>query len=212
MSTVPMRVLALSALLVSTSVFAAKSKPQPLPIVDTILAPRDVAFPGTIHLDVNATDVDRGIIEVRETVPAIPGPLVLLAPKWLPGNHNASGQIDKLAGFTFTANGQPLRWVRDKVDVYAFHLDVPAGATSVEAHFQFLSPTDEAQGRVVVTREMLNIQWDAVSLYPAGTFVRNIPIVASLTLPAEWKAATALRPSSMSPGNRISYGEVASDT
>ena len=207
-----MRVLALSALLVSTSVFAANSKPQPLPIVDTILAPRDVAFPGTIHLDVNATDVERGIIEVRETVPAMPGPLVLLAPKWLPGNHNASGQIDKLAGFTFTANGQPLRWVRDKIDVYAFHLDVPAGATSVEARFQFLSPTDEAQGRVVVTREMLNIQWDAVSLYPAGTFVRNIPIVASLTLPAEWKAGTALRPTATSPGNRISYGEVAYDT
>ena len=162
-----MRALALSVLLVSTSVFAANSKPQPLPIVDTIPTPRDVAFLGTIHLDVTATDVDRGIIEVRETIPVTSGPLVLLAPKWLPGNHNASGQIDKFAGFRFTANGQPLRWVRDKVDVYAFHLDVPAGATSVEARFQFLSPTDEAQGRVIVTREMLNIQWDAVSLYPS---------------------------------------------
>ena len=212
MSSVPTRVLALSVLLVSTSVFAANSKPRPLPIVDTIPAPRDVAYPGTINLDVTATDVDRGIIDVRETIPATSGPLVLLAPKWLPGNHNASGQIDKLAGFTFTANGQPLHWVRDKVDVYAFHLDVPTGATSVEAHFQFLSPTDEAQGRVVVTREMLNIQWDAVSLYPAGTFVRNIPIVASLTLPAGWKAATALRPTATSPGNRISYGGVAYDT
>ena len=212
MSIVPMRVLALSALLVSTSVFAANSKPQPLPIVDTIPPARDVAFHGTIHLDVTATDVDRAIIEVRETIPVTSGPLVLLAPKWLPGNHNASGQIDKLAGFTFTANGQPLRWVRDKVDVYAFHLDVPAGATSVETHFQFLSPTDEAQGRVVITREMLNIQWDAVSLYPAGTFIRNIPIVASLTLPAGWKAATALRPTEMSPDNHITYGEVAYDT
>jgi membrane-associated protease RseP (regulator of RpoE activity) len=110
MSSVPTRVLALSALLVSTSVFAANSKPRPLPIVDTIPAPRDVAYPGTINLDVTATDVDRGIIDVRETIPATSGPLVLLAPKWLPGNHNASGQIDKLAGFTFTANGQPLHW------------------------------------------------------------------------------------------------------
>lgn len=212
MSSVPMRVLALSALLVSTSVFAANSKPQPLPIVDTIPAPRDVAFPGTIHLDVTATDVDRGIIEVRETIPVTPGPLVLLAPKWLPGNHNASGQIDKFAGFMFTANGQPLRWVRDKVDVYAFHLDVPGGATSVEARFQFLSPTDEAQGRVIITREMLNIQWDAVSLYPSGIFVRNIPVVASLTLPTGWKAATALRPTATSSRNRITFGEVAYDT
>ena len=212
MSSVTSRALALSALLLSTSAFAANSKPQPLPIVDTIPVARDVAFPGTIRLDVTATDLDRGIIEVRETIPATPGPLVLLAPKWLPGNHGPTGQIDKLAGFIFTANGQPLRWVRDKVDVFAFHLDVPAGATSVEARFQFLSPTAEDQGRIVVTREMSNIQWDAVSLYPAGTFVRNIPVIASLTIPAGWKAATALRPTATSSDNRITFGEVAYDT
>jgi predicted metalloprotease with PDZ domain len=216
MSSITSRAFALSALLLSTSALAANSKPQPVPIVDTIPAARDIAFPGTIHLDVTATDLDRGIIEVRETIPATPGPLVLLAPKWLPGNHNASGQIDKLAGFTFTANGRPLRWVRDKVDVFAFHLDVPAGATSVEARFQFLSPTAEDQGRIVVTREMSNIQWNAVSLYPAGYFVRNIPVVASLTIPAGWKAATALRSSASafgtSPGNRITFGEVSYDT
>jgi predicted metalloprotease with PDZ domain len=212
MSSVTSRALALSTLLLSTSAFAANSKPQSQPIVDTIPAARDIAFPGTIHLDVTATDLDRGIIEVRETIPATSGPLVLLAPKWLPGNHNASGQIDKLAGFTFTANGRPLRWVRDKVDVFAFHLDVPAGATSVEARFQYLSPTAEDQGRIVVTREMSNIQWVAVSLYPAGTFVRNIPVIASLTIPAGWKAATALRPTATSPDNRITFGEVAYDT
>ena len=212
MSSVTSGALALSTLLLSTSALAANSTPQPLPIVDTIPVARDVAFPGTIRLDVTATDLDRGIIEVRETIPATPGPLVLLAPKWLPGNHGPTGQIDKLAGFTFTANGQPLRWVRNKVDVFAFHLDVPAGATSIEARFQFLSPTAEDQGRIVVTREMSNIQWDAVSLYPAGTFVRNIPVIASLTIPAGWKAATALRPTATSSDNRITFGEVAYDT
>ena len=87
MSSVTSGALALSTLLLSTSALAANSKPQPLPIVDTIPVARDVAFPGTIRLDVTATDLDRGIIEVRETIPATPGPLVLLAPKWLPGNH-----------------------------------------------------------------------------------------------------------------------------
>ena len=209
---VPLRALPLALTLLSTSALATNSKPQPVPIVDTIPAARDMAFPGTIRLDVTATDLDRGIIEVRETIPATPGPLVLLLPKWLPGNHSPSGQIDKLAGFTFTANGQPLRWVRDKVDVFAFHLVVPAGATSVEARFQFLSPTAEDQGRIVVTREMANIQWNAVSLYPAGYFVRDIPVVASLTIPAGWKAATALRPTATSLENRITFGEVSYDT
>ncbi|MDP9086199.1 MAG: peptidase M61, partial [Pseudomonadota bacterium] len=56
------------------------------------------------------------------------------------------------------------------------------------------------------------IQWNAVSLYPAGYFVRNIPVRASLTIPAGWRAATALRPSASptarSPG-RIDYGVVS---
>ena len=212
MSSVTSRAFALFALLLSSSAVAANSKPEPLPIVDTIPAPRDVAFAGTIRLDVSATDLDRGIIEVRETIPVTPGSIVLLLPKWLPGNHGPTGQIDKLAGFTFTADGKPLAWVRDKVDVFAFHLDVPGGATSVEARFQYLSPTAEDQGRIVVTREMSDIQWNAVSLYPAGYFVRDIPVVASLTLPIGWKGATALRPTAISPNNKITFEEVSYDT
>ena len=46
-----MRVLAFSALFVSTSVFAADSKPQPLPIVDT-----DIAAIGIDGLMMLATD------------------------------------------------------------------------------------------------------------------------------------------------------------
>jgi predicted metalloprotease with PDZ domain len=210
------RAFALSAFVFTPAAFAANSRPQPVPIIDTIPAARDVPYPGTIHLDVTATDLDRGVIEVREAIPATPGPLVLLLPKWLPGNHGPSGPIDKLAGFAFSANGKPLAWVRDKVDVTAFHLDVPAGATRVEARFQYLSPTAGDQGRIVVTREMSNIQWNAVSLYPAGYFVRDIPVVASLTLPAGWKAATALRPTASTSGsataNRITFGEVSYDT
>ena len=149
---------------------------------------------------------------MRETIPvAGPGRLVLMLPRWLPGNHSPTGQIDKLGGISFTAGGKTLKWVRDPVEVFAFHLDVPAGATSVEARFQYLSPTAEDQGRVVVTREMSNIQWNAVSLYPAGYFVRQIPVKASLTLPIGWKAATALRPTATSSMNRIDYGVVDYD-
>ena len=31
-------------------------------------------------------------------MPVQPGPLTLLYPKWLPGNHSPTGQIEKVAG------------------------------------------------------------------------------------------------------------------
>ena len=189
------------------------STPQAVPIVDTIPPPRDVDYPGTLTLAVDATDVARGIFRVHETVPvAGPGPMVLLAPKWLPGDHGPTGQIDKLAGLVVTAGGAPVAWKRDTVDVRAFHITVPAGAAALDVAFQYVSPTDEDQGRVVMTPAMLNIEWDTVSLYPAGYYVRRIPITASVTYPHGWKAATALRPDGPAAGDTIRYGQVAYDT
>lgn len=191
---------------------AANSAPQPVPIVETIPAARDVAYPGTIRLDVEATDLARGIVKVRETIPvAGPGRLVLLAPKWLPGNHAPRGPIEKLADLQIFANGQKLTWMRDPVDVYAFHVDVPEGVREIETRFLHLSATAGDQGRVTVTREMMNIQWEAVSLYPAGYFTRQIPIQASLTIPTGWRAATALRPTA-TEGDRLDYATVSYET
>jgi len=190
-------------------ILAANSAPQPQPFADNIPAARDIAYPGTIRLSVEAIDLARGIMKVRETIPvAGPGPLVLLAPKWLPGNHAPRGPIEKLANLEITANGQKLAWLRDPVDVYAFHVDVPAGAKEVEVRFLHLASTAADQGRITVTREMMNVQWEAVSLYPAGYFTRQIPVQASLTIPGGWRAASALRPTG-GDGGRIDYGVVS---
>jgi predicted metalloprotease with PDZ domain len=190
------------------------SKPQPLPIVDTIAPAKDVAYPGTIALTVDATDTIHGVFKVTETIPVVGGPLTLLFPKWLPGAHAPSGTIDKMGGLVITANGKPLRWTRDLVDVFAFHINVPAGATEIVAQFQYLSPTDEDQGRVVMTQEMLNLQWDSVALYPAGYFTRGITIKPTAIYPQGWRAATALRPSgtASAAGGRVDYAPVAFDT
>lgn len=158
-----------------------------------IPAPRDVAYPGTVTLAVDATDVTRGIFRVSETLPvAGPGPLTLLYPEWLPGNHSPRGQIDKVAGLTITAGGRPLPWLRDPVNVFAYHVDVPAGVSSLDIRFQFVSPVATAQGRVVATPVMLNLQWNAVALYPAGYNTARIPFAASVTLPDGWKQASGL--------------------
>ena len=172
---------------------AQNSAPEAAPFVDTIPAARDVAWPGTISVSVDATDVTRGIFSVTETIPVTGGePLTLLYPKWLPGHHSDDGPIRELAGIRFFAGKNPLVWRRDPVDVYGFHVEVPHGVSSIEARYQFLGPTDQPQGRVVTTPDMLELEWNAVVLYPAGYYVRRIPMEASVKLPAGWKAASAL--------------------
>ncbi|WP_414900651.1 M61 family metallopeptidase [Sphingomonas flavalba] len=194
----------LVAMLAAVPVLAVNSAPQPTPIVDTIPTAKDEPYPGTIALAVDATDVTRGIFRVKQTIPvAQAGPMVLLYPKWLPGNHSTTGPIPKLAGLVITAGGQPVPWRRDPVDVYAFHIDVPAGAGQIDLQFQYLSATDGPQGRIQMTPEMLSLQWEKVSLYPAGYFTRRIPIKATATYPDGWTAASGL-PSTAS-GATYSY-------
>lgn len=188
-----LRNAALAAVLSLSATALAGAQPiAPLP--PPTPAPQDVAYPaGALTLEVDATDTARGIFRVHEVVPVTgPGPITLLYPQWLPGNHGPRGPINQLAGLQVTANGQPVTWRRDTVDVYAFHIDAPAGATSLDLTYQFVSPTSGSQGRIVMTRQMLNLQWNAVVLYPAGYYASRIRVRPSLTLPNGWTGATAL--------------------
>jgi predicted metalloprotease with PDZ domain len=146
-----------------------------------------------IALNVDATDVTRGIFRVRETVPITqPGQLVLLYPKWLPGYHAPAGPIDKLGGMTISAQGKSLAWQRDPNDVYAFHVEVPTGATEIAIEFQYLSPVMPQQGRIVTTDDMLALEWHTVVLYPQGNAADHINVAASVSLPQGWSYATSL--------------------
>jgi predicted metalloprotease with PDZ domain len=205
----PLPMLLLSTVLASPAIAqitpVSNSQPAPLARIDTIPPARDFAYPGTIQLTVDASDVTRGIFKIHERVPVTgAGDLVMLYPEWLPGHHSPSGQINKVAGFRATAGGRELEWKRDPLDVHAFHVAVPQGVTAVDVEFQYVSPTDGNQGRIVATPDMASIQWIANSMYPAGYFVRNIPVQASVIIPNGWKVATALRPSGQT-GNRIDY-------
>jgi predicted metalloprotease with PDZ domain len=183
----------------------------PLSLPPEIAAPRDAPYPGTIRLAVDATDVTRHIFRVKETIPVRTGSLTLLYPKWLPGTHSPAGRIDALAGLMIQANGRRVEWVRDTVDVYAFHVDVPAGATNLDLEFQFLSAGDSNEGRIVMTPEMLNLQWNSVILYPAGHFVQQITFEPSITLPNGWQFATALEAASTS-GSQAAFKPVSLET
>ncbi|MBB5711752.1 M61 family metallopeptidase [Sphingomonas xinjiangensis] len=207
------RALSFAALLLATTVpvAAQNSAPQPVPIVDTIPAPRDVDYPGTIQLDIDATNTQQGIFQVKQTLPvAKSGHMVLLFPKWLPGKHGPRGEIEKLAGLQILANGKRVPWTRDDVDVFAFHVDVPSGARSLDIQFQFISATKPEQGRIVMTPDMMSLQFNSLSLYPAGYFVRRIPVQARVKYPAGWTAASGLP--SKAVGSTYTYEKTSYDT
>jgi len=167
------------------------------PALPVALAPipaaKDEAYPGVIKLHVDATDIDRRLIQVRQTIPVSgPGPLILFYPQWIPGQHGPVGPVANVGGLTFTANGQRLEWVRNTVQPWAYQIEVPAGVSEVDVAFQWLTPIEGAQGRVVVTPEMLNIQWEKALLYPAGYYSRQITFQPTLKLPQGWNYGVAL--------------------
>lgn len=156
-------------------------------------AAQDTPYPGTIALHVDATDTVQGIFRVHETIPVAPGPLTLLYPQWIPGDHSPTGPIAMLAGLRIVANGQALPWLRDKYDVYAFQVEVPQGVSQLEVEFQYLSSRDD--GGFEITDRMMDMAWNTVSLYPAGHYTRGITVAPSVTFPHDWQFGTALETS-----------------
>ncbi|HET9390479.1 MAG TPA: hypothetical protein VFO44_12590, partial [Steroidobacteraceae bacterium] len=165
---------------------------------------QNIPYPGTLTLKVDLTDLERRLIGVRESIPVKPGPLTLLYPEWLPGNHAPRGPIDALAGLILTAGSRRVEWTRDPVNVYAFHLDVPPGTNRLDAQFQFASPFLHDQGRTVVTPDIVGLQWNTVVLYPAGYYSSRIPIAPSVVLPEGWEFAAALDEDSRN-ANQVSF-------
>jgi len=150
-----------------------------------------------ITLALDATEAPRKIFHARLTIPVTPGTLTLYYPKWIPGEHGPTGPIEDLAGLVFTANnGQTLKWRRDLVDGWAFHVDVPEGVSSVDAALDFISPTGSDEGIFTggasSTDKLSVISWNTVLLYPEGWSTNDLTYEASLRLPSAWKFGTPL--------------------
>src|SRR5262245_22331696 len=128
--------LGLCLALKTITVVAQSAGPQPLPMPAQVVAPRDFPYPGAIRLEVDATDLARRLFKVHETIPVRSGEsITLYYPQWIPGNHSPTGRVDSIAGLLINANGARVEWVRDPLDVFAFHINVPAGATSLDVNF-----------------------------------------------------------------------------
>ena len=183
-----MRAALLTALLLTTTALAAPPVASPLP--PPLPSPQDQPYPGVIDLQVGV-DPAHHVFDITETIPAPAGPLTLLYPRWIPGTHSPENNIAALAGLTLQAGQTELAWQRDTVDVSAFHVTNPTAGT-ITAHFQYLSPPTSQEGAVVLTDRIALLQFWHTVLYPAGYYVRDIPVRAHFNLPKDWNFGTAL--------------------
>src|SRR6202051_1701267 len=173
--------LVLSSALLVSGAFAQKKpkpQPQPVPMPPAIATPVDKPYVGPIQLTVDVTNTVDRVERVHEEIPVEPGSkeLVLLYPEWLPGDHEPSGPIASLAGIVTTVDGKRVQWVRDRVNVYAFHVPLTAGAKTVGLDFDYLSPIKPSAGRIEISAAIADLEWNEVVMYPAGHFSRDIPV------------------------------------
>jgi predicted metalloprotease with PDZ domain len=212
-----LQVLAAVSLLAVSSLFAQGVKnppqPQPVPLPPSIATPVDKPYVGPIQLDVNLTNVTDRILHVHERIPVerTAKELVLLYPQWIPGNHSPTGPISRIAGIVTSVDGKRVQWVRDRVNVYAFHVPLEAGARSLDLDFDYLSPIKPTQGRIEISDAIADLQWNEVVMYPAGYFSRDIPFDVTLKLPEGWKYATALETAS-EQGSTLKFKQTTLNT
>jgi len=170
----------MSKLLFSTTLFLASCS------LFVVAAPV-LAESAPIRILADLSDAPRRLYHAEVDLPVQPGPLTLITPEWIPGNHRPTGPVDQITGVVFTANGKTLPWRRDDVNMYEFHLTVPAGVTSLHAHLDCIVTAR-------VSQKLAVLEWEKLLLYPAHTPVRDIPIQPSLKVPAGWGIGTALTP------------------
>src|SRR5208337_4820909 len=147
-----------------------------------------------VKIAVDLRDVAKHLFHAQLVFPVKPGPLTLVYPKWIQGEHAPTGPIVDLTGLKMRAAGKEVAWRRDDVDMYAFHLEVPGGADSLQVELDYLSPADAngARKSPAATAQIALLDWYLVMLYPQGAKTDDLAYVASLRLPAGWKFGTAL--------------------
>lgn len=149
---------------------------------------------GVIQVNVDARDAPRRLIHVQLHIPASPGPMTLLYPQWIQGEHGPTGPIADVVSLKFRANNKTIAWRRDSVNLYAFHITIPQDSTALDAAFDFISPADAGgftEGSSMTT-ELAVFNWNQYVLYPQGTPADQLRYQATLRLPHDWHYGTAL--------------------
>ncbi len=146
------------------------------------------------HLEVDLREAAQHIFHAKLTMPVTPGPLILVYPKWIPGEHSPTGPIVDFVGLKISGAGKDVPWHRDDVDMFSFHVEVPTGVDTLNLSYDYLSPADAtgSRERPSSTAKLAVLNWYMVTLYPQGPKTDDLVYVASLRLPSGWKFGTAL--------------------
>jgi predicted metalloprotease with PDZ domain len=158
-----------------------------------------------ISITVDATQTAQKLLHTKLIIPVKPGPLTIYYPKWIPGGHGPQGPIANLTGLKFEAGGKTIPWQRDLLDVFTFHVDVPAAANRLDVSFDSIEPDGMS-----ATDKLMDLEWNEALLYPAGAPADQLIYKAKLILPQEWKFGTALPVESRS-GNEVSFKPISLD-
>jgi len=159
-----------------------------------------------IRIAVDLRDATKYIFHATLEFSVKEGALTLVYPKWIPGDHAPTGPIVDLTGLKFRAGGKEIPWMRDDVDMYAFHCNVPSGAETLEVSLDYLSPNtaQSAWENSAATSQLALLNWFLVMLYPQGTKSDDLTYEARLRLPVGWKYGTAL-PVAKDSGGEIEF-------
>ena len=167
-------------------------------------------FAQTVFVD--ATDARRGIFHTHLTIPVKGGPVTLVYPKWVPGEHMATGPLMQMAGLHIRAGASDLAWRRDPLDAFSFRVDVPPATTSLDVDFDYMSPSStfgfgygESSN---ATQNLLLILFGHLVMYPSGVPTDKLTYTPSVRLPAGWKYDTSLTTRTKS-GDRIDFEPVS---
>jgi predicted metalloprotease with PDZ domain len=146
----------------------------------------------TVHVD--ARDVQRKHIHTELSLAVHSGPLTLVFPKWIPGEHAPSGPLETIIGLTIKARGATLAWRRDPFDMYAIRVTVPAGATRLDISMDSGLATEGGVFSTgpTSTERLAVLPWNEFVMLPGGRDAADISTSASVEVPQGWQVACAL--------------------
>ena len=170
-----------------------------------VLASSGACADDAIQLSVDATRTQQKLLHAHLRLPVRQGPLTLYYPKWIPGEHGPDGPITSLTGLKFEGNGKTIPWERDMLDVFTFHVDVPAGVSRMDAEYDFIEPEGYS-----ATDKLMVLEWNQVVLYPADTPAEKLTYEASLHLPEGWKFGSSL-PVAKESGDEVEFKPISLD-